>query len=51
MYVRQIVSSNKKFVNEARTRAQNWTPSANEPYAHAYFADQVCLYAVQLTLV
>lgn len=29
-----------QFVNEARARALSWTPSDNEPYARAYFADQ-----------
>ncbi|WFC94571.1 cysteine synthase [Malassezia brasiliensis] len=28
------------FVNEARARAKAWTPSAYEPYARAFFADQ-----------
>ncbi|WFD01758.1 cysteine synthase [Malassezia obtusa] len=30
----------RHFVNEARARALSWTPSDNEPYARAYFADQ-----------
>ncbi|WFD27045.1 cysteine synthase [Malassezia nana] len=30
----------RHFVNEARARAQAWTPSENQPYACAFFADQ-----------
>ncbi|WFD30047.1 cysteine synthase [Malassezia sp. CBS 17886] len=37
---RVALQSMRTFVNEARARAQAWTPDASQPYARAFFADQ-----------
>jgi len=38
--VTYVITAHLQFVNEARARAQAWTPSENQPYARAFFADQ-----------